>query len=73
MARCPVCETKASDHWLRGFLIGLFMALLIGFIGGQFFHAWQYVGPMRAVIANQELKVEEFKKGYVPVQPGKTK
>ena len=66
MGKCVVCETKASDHWIRGFLIGLFMALLIGFISGQLFHAWQYDGSLKAVIEKLESRNEELRKGYVP-------
>ncbi len=71
MAKCPVCETNVGQHWMRGFLVGLFMALLIGFVGGQFFHAWQYDGSLKSVIEKLESRNEELRKGYVPVQPGK--
>jgi len=66
MARCPVCETNVSEHWMRGFLVGFFLALLVGFITGQLFHAWQYDGSFKAVIERLELRNEELKKGYVP-------
>ena len=51
---------------MRGFLVGFFLALLVGFITGQLFHAWQYDGSFKAVIERLELRNEELKKGYVP-------
>ena len=70
--RCPVCEMNATAHWLRGFLIGFCMALLIGFIGGQLFHGWQYDRPLKAEIGKLEDRNQELRKGFVPVQPGRS-
>ena len=66
MAKCPVCETNSSQHWLRGFVIGLFLALLIGFVAGQLFHSWQFKALLGGKIENLESRNDELKKGYIP-------
>ncbi len=67
--KCPICETNATSHWLRGFLVGI--SLLLVFIGGLIFHDWQYDRPLKADNQKLEDRNQELRKGYVPVQPGK--
>ncbi len=66
--KCPICEMDSGSHWLRGFLIGLCAALLIGFIGGQIFHNWQYDRQLKGDIQKLEERNQELRKGYVPPQ-----
>ena len=73
MAKCPVCETRTVDHWIRGFLIAIFLGLLVGFIGGQLFHSWQYGRLAEKRIGLLEEKKDELVKGYVPPRESPTK
>ena len=68
MAKCPVCETRTIDHWIRGFVIGSCLCLLIGFICGQLFHSWQYSKFASQRIEKLEDKNKELKEGYVPLR-----
>ena len=69
MAKCPVCETRTETHWLRGFLVALFLGLLMGFIGGQLFHDWKYNEFSKKEIRRLEETNSELRKGYVPPKP----
>ena len=69
MAKCPVCETNVTQHWFRGFLVALFLGILIGFIGGQLFHKWQYGDMWKDRSQRLEIANEELRKGYVPPKP----
>ena len=71
MAKCPVCETNVSQHWFRGFLVALFLGLLVGFVGGQLFHSWQYSKFASSRIEKLEDKNKELREGYVPLRRDK--
>lgn len=66
MTKCPVCETRTIDHWMRGALIIGALCLLMGFIGGQLFHSWQYSKFASQRIEKLEDKNRELRDGYVP-------
>ena len=66
MGKCPVCETRTVDHWIRGFVVGILLGSLIAFIGAQLFHSWQYSKFAGSRIEKLETKNEELKQGYVP-------
>ena len=66
MAKCPICETKTVDHWMRGALIIGALCLLLGFIAGQLFHSWQYSKFASQRIEKLEDKNKELRDGYVP-------
>ena len=66
MAKCPVCETRTVDHWIRGFIVGFLLGLLIAFISGQLFHSWQYSKFASQRIEKLEDKNKELREGYVP-------
>lgn len=71
MAKCPVCETRTIDHYLRGFVVALLLGLLIGFVGGQLFHKWQYGDVFKSRAERLENVNDELRKGYVPLREGK--
>ena len=64
--KCPVCETNTTTHWFRGFIVGVCLAMLIGFVCGQLFHTLVYDGSFKRVIWHLQEDKEELKKGYVP-------
>lgn len=66
MARCPVCETRTIDHWIRGFVVGILLGCVIAFIGGQLFHKWQYGDIWKGKYEREVGVNDELKKGYVP-------
>lgn len=66
MAKCPVCEVRAIDHWWRGFIVAICLGLLIGFVAGQLFHSWQFGKVFGGRIEILEERNEELRKGFIP-------
>jgi hypothetical protein len=64
--KCPVCETRTIDHWIRGFVVGILLGSLIAFIAGQLFHSWEYSKFAISRIEKLQEKNSELKQGYVP-------
>jgi hypothetical protein len=71
MKNCPVCGGLSDRMDMRTFLAVLAIGLFIGFVGGQFFYAFQIKPLYKDKVESLEKKNEELRKGYVPPAPKK--
>lgn len=72
---CPICSSSDKMDF-RTFVVALVVGLLVGFLGGQFFYAYQ-IKPLyqskneKLEAKNEELRMELRKGSYIPVKPMK--
>ena len=65
--KCPICGQIDCGYW-RGFIVGISLGILFGFMGGHLFYHFQ----IKSFYAYKAAKSEESLKNFAPPPPSKT-